>query len=153
MGSSPGQCHSLSCNNSGQIVHTRASVTKQYDLVLSKGWWWSMAWLVSAGVAENNDSVLFITKSPECWLPRQQNHLLSDHIEDWSAFTFSLHIICFLLIEVIVSDNDRLQLISCLFICLMISAAIGLHLTSLVLCLCAMKCSKILRVLLCGTRY
>ena len=28
----------LSGNNLGQVVHTRASVTKQYNLVMVKGW-------------------------------------------------------------------------------------------------------------------
>jgi len=41
-------------NNLGQVVHTYASVTKQYNLVPAKGRWCSAAGEVTAGLAESN---------------------------------------------------------------------------------------------------
>ena len=48
-GSTPGL--TLSGNNLGQVVHTRASVTKQYKLVPVKGRWCSAAGKVTIGLA------------------------------------------------------------------------------------------------------
>ena len=42
----------------GQVVYTRASVTKQYNLVVANGRWCSAAWEVTASLAESNGSLL-----------------------------------------------------------------------------------------------
>ena len=44
---------SLSHNDSEQIIHTRASVSKQCDLVLAEDWRFSVARKVTAGLAKN----------------------------------------------------------------------------------------------------
>ena len=51
------------CNNLGQVVHTCASVTKQYRLVPAKERWCSAAAKVSTGLAESNGSL-----TPGGWL-------------------------------------------------------------------------------------
>jgi len=62
----------LSECNPGQVVYTRLSVIKQYNLVPANGWWYLVAGEVSAGLAESNGSLppgLWI-RSPAGWLPR-----------------------------------------------------------------------------------
>jgi len=49
-------------------LHTCASVTKQYSLVLANGRWCSAAGKVTAGLAESN--VGLTSWSPAGWLPR-----------------------------------------------------------------------------------
>jgi len=48
----------LSCNDSGQVVHTRASVTKQSNSVLAKGRRCSASGMVAAGLAQTNGNLL-----------------------------------------------------------------------------------------------
>ena len=48
---------SLSCNDSGQVVD---SVTKQYNLLLAKGWWWSAVGKIATGLVESNNSLLLL---------------------------------------------------------------------------------------------
>jgi len=45
------------CNNLGQVAHTYASVTKQYNLVLAKRRWCFAAGKVTAGLVESNSSL------------------------------------------------------------------------------------------------
>jgi len=47
----------------GQVVHTLVPVTNQYNLVLAKRWWCSLAGKVTAGLAESNGSL-----PPGSWL-------------------------------------------------------------------------------------
>jgi len=47
----------LSSNDRRQVVHTRAFVTKQYNLVSVKGRWCSLAGKVTAGLVESNGSL------------------------------------------------------------------------------------------------
>jgi len=59
----------VKASDSGKVVHTHtcASLTKQYDLVVSKQQWCSVARKVTAGLSESNFSLpagLWL-----CWLP------------------------------------------------------------------------------------
>ena len=53
-------------------LHTRASVTEQYNLIAANGWWYSVAGEVTAGLVESNSSLLtgLCLWSPAGWLPR-----------------------------------------------------------------------------------
>jgi len=42
----------LLCNDSRQVVHSSASVTKQYNLVPAKGWWCSVVGKVTTGLVK-----------------------------------------------------------------------------------------------------
>ena len=58
--------------NPGQVVYTRASVTRQYNLVPANGRWCPVAGEVTACLAESNRSLrpgLWL-RSPAGWLPR-----------------------------------------------------------------------------------
>jgi len=58
--------------------HTCASVTEQYNLVLTKGRWCSLAWKVTADLAESNGSLPPGSRlSPVGWLPRDRDQLRS----------------------------------------------------------------------------
>jgi len=47
----------LLCNDTAQVAHTRASVTKQHKLVPCKEWWCPAARMVTLGVAATNGSL------------------------------------------------------------------------------------------------
>jgi len=62
--------------------HTRASVTKQYNLVLAKGWWCSAAEKATVSLAQSNGNLPtagFLMKSSAGWLPRDWHQLWPWH--------------------------------------------------------------------------
>ena len=60
-GSNPG--HPTTECNPGQVVYSRASVTKQYNLVPANAQWCLVAGEVTTGLAESNGSL-----PPDLWL-------------------------------------------------------------------------------------
>jgi len=67
-GSTPG--HRVSCSNPGHVVHSQASVTKQYNLAQAQGRWNSAAGKVTEGLALLNS-----------WLAGCTGR--NDHSEHW----------------------------------------------------------------------
>ena len=72
-GSNPDR-RAVECNPGQVVLHTRASVTKQYNLVPepANGRWCSAAGEVTAGLTESNGSLPpgLCIRSPAGWLPR-----------------------------------------------------------------------------------